>query len=303
MAIGISAFSCTLLVDANKAQCASDSDCTSRGAEFANSVCSETRCVARVADSGQMDAGPDADGAALDSGALPPQWSCVGSRPWHARSDSETVLRHERFGEYGTEGTPVVGVAVRACNASDLDCTKPLAQPGDAGPIVYSDSTGLATLTVPRWFDGFLRAEPGGDAIPLNIYILPPPDVAGDGTQKIPVPSMPSLEQMGALVGVTILPNRGHISLALVDCDNQPAAGLSVTVTDADDLSKVIYLDQVLPNATAQATLAPLARVVMANLTSDKLHTVVAKYGDIPVLTATFTVRAGTLITAVLPPQ
>jgi hypothetical protein len=99
-----------------------------------------------------------------DDYSVGPVWGCVGS-PMPAAGDAVTLtldIRH--FG-----GAPVQGVAVKACDRLDKTCTSPIAAP------IYSDDTGMATISVPSDVNDFYLDLSG---------TLPLPDGgadAGDG--------------------------------------------------------------------------------------------------------------------------
>jgi len=217
------------------------------------------------------------------------------------------VTRYDQFVVYGT-GTPVPDVPVSVCNPADLECEAP----SDAGTTFYTDDAGKLATTVPKFFDGYLAANPAAaavqtvfDPLPLLVYIFPPPgDSQSFAKQAIPVTSRSTLVQMGEHVQppVTVDPERGHLTFAMVDCDENAAPGVMLEVVNAPTDSRLVYLPGALPSSDATET-AGLCRVVYANLPPG-IYTIKARLASNGKVIGKrqVIVRKGALTTSYFPP-
>jgi hypothetical protein len=215
---------CSVTVDANRKQCATDSDCVHRGDAFASSVCVHSFCE------------PE------------PKWGCVGvpaetkhaPEPFHVSLRVVDILTQE----------PMPGVSALLCRKIDVTCDSPF------GPAVLSDDDGKVEFDVTRdaagfGFTGYVRFT-RDDVLP-GIYIFNP---AIESDLTIPSVQLASPTVAGLLaqqIGTKLDPARGLILLDSVDCQGAPAAGVSF-MTDADDTAAPFYSVNGLPAATATAT-------------------------------------------------
>ncbi len=212
---------CTLMVDAQREQCASTADCRQRGGDFSGSVCQNSACV------------PD------------PAWSC------RELAASSTVTSGATF----VVRVPVVSVITKAGMAGisarlypkiDVDLAQPI---GDA---VVSDANGILEFHVASGFDGFMTLE--HSAIGPSLYFFNPP-VERDLT--VAAVRLASVEMVGALlkqVGRSFDPTRGVVVLTAEDCNAQPAEGISYSSSAADSATQAFYSVEGLPTTTTAAT-------------------------------------------------
>jgi hypothetical protein len=215
------ASACTVLVDRNRQQCATDDDCRLRGEAFTGSTCVDSVCA------------PD------------PTWSClgVGDPPPAAESRRYTVTIRVR--DLVTE-QPMPGVSGRLCRKLDLACSQPI------GGEIQADQNGDLVTEVELGFDGYaeLRAK---DKMPGLYFFYPPVDRDRD----VPfVPLLPPavLTQFAQLNGKQLVPDRGHVLMGAYDCLRRPAEGIHLSSLDGDGDTSAFYVLEKFPKVIATAT-------------------------------------------------
>jgi hypothetical protein len=212
--------SCSVIVDSNRQQCSSDTDCTKRGEAFANSVCVESTCRAVT------------------------PWSCLGSVVWPPVGTGyiNATLNLKNIVTYA----PIVGVNARVCRKLDVSCEQPIFDG------LQSDELGKLLVQAPSGFDGYVELK-GSNAIPGSYFFYPPLTE----TREVPfVPILPLSDFTGfaQLVGSQILPERGHLVLGAYDCSHKFTEGVSIFSPEADASSSTFYLIKGIPNSKAEAT-------------------------------------------------
>jgi hypothetical protein len=165
------------------------------------------------------------------------QWSCVGKVSWPTpRSATATI--HFEPKDYQS-GVPIPGVGVSVCDSVDIDCASPLG----AGT---SDPTGLALLTVENPINtaghqnlgltGYLKAT-SPDYVPFYEFWgfpLSEPSFYAYGELNKPA----SFAQIAASVAVPLDSSRGTLAVAVYDCEENPAAGVDVSLIPADSSTR-----------------------------------------------------------------
>jgi len=281
---------CSLLVDANKDQCATDSDCVARGASFANAVCIDSKCVASALEDAAVEI---ADSGTPDAPTGP--WRCVGNITWPKVDLTRTITLTQTFTDF-VNGAPLAGIGLKSCLRADVACANPFS-------TATSDDAGRAPISLPYAFDGYWLLLPNDpETVNMLVYELPPPvkDDLATPTQTI---SRSNLSTLGSLMGVTIDPAMGQLSVSVVDCDGKRAAGVSIDVSPLNEGSRIYYLENKIPNRQRTFTdengfcgatnLTPGVVNITAKLAES--GTVVAKYAAL--------VQADKFTTFVLPPS
>ncbi|NOU27458.1 MAG: hypothetical protein HOO96_06065 [Polyangiaceae bacterium] len=247
--VGVGALlSCQALISSTETQCDTDADCAAHGSAFAG-----TRCENHVCRTGQV--GLDG-GAEAGDGAVPvdPSWACVGKVQWSTQSVTEKVKYHLRFARL-IGGTPIVGLHGKACGSLDPECTTPFAQ-------ANTDANGEFELEIPLGFRGNVHLPAGPSTFPTMaptlVAVYPPPDkdvLTPFADITITPVSLDELNYLLSQVKSAADPNLGHVFGVALDCNNQRAAGVSLS-SSAKDVKTVQYYYQGAdnPTVTAQGT-------------------------------------------------
>jgi hypothetical protein len=213
------ATACSVLVDADRVQCTSDTDCTSRGGAFSESMCVKSLCQ------------PDSRWSCLDDTPTPS--TAVG--PFAVVMQTTDLLTQQ----------PRANVKADLCNKVDVECSTPLY-------TATSDATGFLTMQVPSAFSGYVLLQ-APDLLP-GLYFFNPPI---DRDQEIPPILMPTPLANNLLVGQiggTQGPNHGNALITAHDCQGTFADGVTFVTADGDAMTKTFYSSRGLPSASATAT-------------------------------------------------
>lgn len=212
---------CSVVVDANRAQCSIDKDCTDRGAEFAGAVCQAGLCVANQ------------------------QWSCDAIAPADAPSYKLTMHLQD-----AVLMSPLPGVVGQLCRKLDVTCEHPIGEP------FVADGEGVIKTPIEAGFDGYVLLTDPDSKIAPSLYFLTPP-AQGD----VDLPSVPLASPFVAAGivrsagGTTWLSDRGIVLLTAFDCQGKAAANIEFSVggTPAPD-SFIFYLVNTLPTTNVSVT-------------------------------------------------
>jgi hypothetical protein len=209
-----------VLVDKDRVQCTTDSDCRARGPQLVGAVCQDSVCV------------PD------------PVWGCLGSVVWpKAAPGTYTLTIHLRD---LVTGRPIPGVMARLCERLDTECRMPI------GPDIAADGEANLFLPVRDGFDGYVELR-APDRMPGTYFIYPPID----GDRDIPlVPLMEQalVEQLAILNMRELRADRGHVLLGAYDCERKPQEGVHLNTPDSDELTSSFYVLGGIPKAGVNAT-------------------------------------------------
>lgn len=241
---------CSVLLDADVVQCHVDADCAGKIGS-ASLTCVDKVCV-EVAD-----ASPGVDAAdAADAAPVDPIWGCLGKVTWGVEDTSATVVLRSRFVRFLGEA-PVTKMTVKACGRLDPDCTLPYA----SGP---TDDGGYVNLPVPKNFLGFLILTPPATfstMVPSLVALVPPPDKDSDLDASIPgnlAPHLTSTGELNALlaqIDTKVDPALGNLLGIVLDCEGNPASGVSLRINPTDRTTVSYYTDSTgTPSVTAQET-------------------------------------------------
>jgi hypothetical protein len=267
---------CSVLVDADRAQCSQNSDCTSRGAAFADSICKAGSCEEKqkctqnsdcksadetsageiCSTAGWCEANTcsqDSDCAAFagticTAGACQadPQWSCNAGpvNPTHAYK----LTMHLQG---AVSMAPLPGVVAQLCRKLDVNCENPV------GPTVTADENGNLKMSIEASFDGYVQLTDSTKIAPALYFLTAP--ATGDLDLPI-VPLASPFEATGIVLSASAgttswLPDRGLVLLNAFDCQGATAANISYSVGGAHDpTSFIFYLIGTLPTSNATFT-------------------------------------------------
>jgi hypothetical protein len=219
-ALALAPAACSVLVESDREQCATDSDCRARGPAFAGSVCLASLCQAD------------------------PAWSCLGSVTWPATEPHQVTVTMTVRDLVTEMGTP--DVAARLCRKLDLTCEDPVARD------LHSDGNGEIVTEVEAGFDGYVELTAPGYM--TGLYFFYPPVVGDRRLTMLPLIRPDVLGQFALVSGRQVMPNRGHVLLAAYDCLGQTAAGVRLNTDQADEETTGFYVVRKFPSTTAQAT-------------------------------------------------
>lgn len=234
---------CSVIVDANRPQCSTDADCTSRGPDFAGSVCSAGVCQAGLGAGGGAGAGADDPSDPLSP--RNPRWACSADPP--PTSAGYKLTMHFTDAIDSTKVLP--GIEAKLCRKLDAECESPV------GAMATSDDTGMVTLQVDKGFDGFVQLT--GAKIAPSMYFLTPP-ASGD----LDLPMVPLASPFAASSIVTqaggnawAKDTSGIVLLTAFDCVGTAAAGINFSIGGTPDPKTFIfYLVNSLPTTAASIT-------------------------------------------------
>jgi len=243
---------CTVLVDANRTQCGKDSDCTSKGAEFAGAVCSEGLCIV---DPARPKCAKDADCAANGAPAgavclagfceVDAQWGCEGAPPNSTHAYKLTMHIQDAVNSMKS----LEGVVAQLCRKLDVTCEDPIGAP------VTSDAGGGVTLSVESGFAGYVYLT--SPKVTPSLYFLTSP-VTGDlNLPSVPLASPFAAGQIVASAGgegASWNRERGLVLLNAFDCQGATAGGLTFSAGTADQSTFSFYLVNNLPTSKGTET-------------------------------------------------
>ena len=216
--LGVASSACSVVMDGDRVQCKTDSDCTIRGPEYAGAVCSDSMCR------------PD------------PTWSClddstpeeIPSGTVHVKLSAQDLLSQK----------PVAGIHLTLCAKLDADCVRPIA-------AFQSDDAGQLDVELPVGFDGYFQTE--GSGIYPTLF-FPPNTRKQRAPGTLPMVPESFFGTMFSGIGATVSSDRTVIMTTALDCMGRPAAGMILTTNQADDRSVTYFLQGGLPSRTALTT-------------------------------------------------
>jgi hypothetical protein len=248
---------CSLLFATSKDQCATDGDCTSRGAGFESMRCSaDNACI--PSDVVRGDGGDGAVDAAVDSAIDP--FACA-NLPAPSPDPSKQIDMSMRYTDFST-GAPPENTLARLCAATDPNCENARASltgdgPGDAGPEggkgwVKVRADGTVTTKIELGFEGFFEARAvqypptfrsTSPALrnPKNEFdqlLLRPAEIKFLADDLLGKPN--SYESTG----------HGLVFVFARDCNQNPIPGATFTTSATDPLMLLFYVINSAPSIT-----------------------------------------------------
>ncbi len=164
-------------------------------------------------------------------------WGCVGSgAPAATDAGDVTLTLHVQH----LGGTALDGASVKACSSLDPGCSSAIGGP------VSTDATGVATISVPSGFDGYLdlsgavplpdggadAGDAGAATEPLMdtlIFVSPPP--TRDRTQPdVNVGTYDEYKELVISGNGSVDPGTGALLIHTLDCLDQAAAGVTLSL-------------------------------------------------------------------------
>jgi hypothetical protein len=209
---------CSVLVDANRHQCSTDADCSSRGAEFAGSVCKAGLCEG-------------------DS-----KFSCEAVMPADAPSYKLTMHLQD-----AVSAAPLPGIVAQLCRKLDLTCDNPIL-------MTAADDTGGVTMQIEAAFDGYVQLT--GSKIAPSLYFLIPPTSGDLDLPTVPLTSpFVAAGIVQTAGGTTWNKERGIVLLNAFDCQGKGAANITYSIGGTPDPDTfVFYLVNALPTTAVTVT-------------------------------------------------
>ncbi len=169
-------------------------------------------------------------------------WDCAG-RFEVPLPQQDTIVDRNQYLDFLSEA-PVPGVTVKACRASDVDCSDPIA-------TEVSDADGVTGHQLPGGFLGFY--EVNAEGYYPTIYLFALPLLFDRDPRQTPLISLAVIPPFEALLDTTLQPGRTHFVFVVEDCVRQQAAGITVTAEPSDG-STTFYLEDGIPSPDATST-------------------------------------------------
>lgn len=200
------------------------------------------------------------------------------------------------------DGTPLAGLLVKACAASDDACTSPL--PGTAPT---TDAEGRADAKLYSGFNGYLELTG-----PEGASYIPAPTLSYmRALDKNNPPKLPALELyskpfLDAIVGSidrTFEEKLGILFFIALDCEGNPAADVQVRAEPIAQETYAFYTDKArTPSITQQVTSADGAGGFV-NLAPGRVVVTASRVGGGQIARAEFVIREGSITDVLLDPR
>ena len=146
-------------------------------------------------------------------------FQCSASEQAPDDDPPERVIHRMFIGDTTTTTAPD-SLRVVACALIDVNCENPVTPP--VGP----DDERAITLELPYDFDGFFEIT-SDETVPA-LYFLPQGIREDTFASPLGLISPSALDALAALNGITLDMNKGLLLVRTYDCDDQPAAGVSL---------------------------------------------------------------------------
>ena len=241
---------CSLVSDAQVAQCATTADCTGRGASFANAVCVDSWCVAKtpVEELSAADAGLEAEASSDADAALDP-WRCVGHVTYPIATNA-AIVDHASFVN-PVDNRGIAGLNVEVCERSDVGCAKPLAS-------AVTDENGKLDIPLYDGFSGYLQMRTAPSSMPglmPTLFSYLPPARAGRAT-LVPTVTLANVMAVGQLIHQQVDLDHGALFIVATSCDGiaMPGVELEIAPAQTDAKTARYYFSGGLPAPEAKAT-------------------------------------------------
>jgi hypothetical protein len=230
---------CSFTIDVERPQCVSESDCDAIGVPGA---CVEGVCVEGAGGS---------PGTGGSGGAPPPEWACLGKVEPVVFEPTNVVTRVVTF--RGIPNAPVPEVEqVRYCDILDPICSAPLSPTLEEGTDEQGEFL-KASLDVQEGSVGFFEIT-GVDLKPTILFVSPAVAATAEPTEGVTLVPSALFDALVMNAGFQELPDRGTVLILVTDCLGGPAAFSTVGSPQVDDVSRVFYYLNDLPNEDAQST-------------------------------------------------
>ena len=209
---------CSAVVDANRVQCDTTSDCTSRGAAFADTLCVKNFCEVKD------------------------EWSCSDHSTLTSESKEKVSIDFSLFDAVSMSN--VSDVDAKLCGKLDLDCSAPLA-------MTKTSDDGVVTFDVQPLFDGYVQLN--RDGYDPTLMFLPTVTEA-TSLGQFPYTMAAAAAFLGTQLGKPLLPDAGRVLTTITGCDKATAGGVSLQGENMGDDAAVFYAVNGFPSFTATET-------------------------------------------------
>jgi hypothetical protein len=209
---------CSAVVDAERVQCSTDSDCTKRGTKFKNTRCVENLCEA------------------IDV------WSCAKHSTQVAKSAKPVSIDFTLFD--AVSQAAVAGADAALCGRLDLECSSPMS-------TIQTDAEGTVHFDVAPLFDGYVQLT-GDGYDPTMLFV--PPTLESLSLGQFPLTTMVATSVLGNQLGMPLMPGTGRVLTTITGCDKKPSAGVTLSGENMGDEAKGFYAIGGFPTFSATAT-------------------------------------------------
>lgn len=266
-AVALASSGCSVVLKTDAEQCEADADCAARGAEFADTVCLEHVCQAKV--------------------EVDPKWGCLGHvEPPESGSMVTVAVKLLDL----VSSKPLKNVTAKLCSKYDPSCSSPLGAPevaddGTVAATVASNFQGYFDVQAPGYIPSLVFLDVVATAFNPEIFMLPP------GVT----------DSLASGAGVTIDPMTGFVLAATVDCTLKVSAGVSVSISpSAKETGFYVIASGVSPGATSTDR---TGNAGFANVTpGTPTFTTTRGPGGEKIGEVTTLVRAGSVTYLIIPP-
>jgi hypothetical protein len=217
-----SSSACSVIVDADRTQCKTDKDCSSRGAEYATAVCVDSMCTVPVAT----------------------PWSCLSSVTKPSPKDSNVTATLNLKDLITSQ--PIAGVNARVCRKLDVTCENPIATG------LVSDAAGKVIVEVASGFDGYVELKLA-NAIPGSYFFNPPLYISRE-IPFVPILLVEELLSVSGAMGTQLMPDHGQVMVAAHDCSDGYSAGIAFSSVNGDASTTPFYMIKGVPNTKTTET-------------------------------------------------
>jgi hypothetical protein len=211
-------FGCSAVADAGRPQCTTDTDCTARGADFANTTCVANYCEATDA------------------------WSCAKHPMLMTKAGKSYGVSFALFDAVSMKMIP--DIKADLCGKLDLVCSSP------ASTLKTADD-GVVRFDVPSTFDGYVQLT--GDGYDATMMFLPP-TVADIDLGTFPLTTMLATSVLGSQLGKPLIPGTGRVLTTITGCDMQTAEGVSLSGENMGAAAAGFYSISGFPSFSAVST-------------------------------------------------
>lgn len=201
---------CSVLIDVDNKQCATNQDCEALGPAFSGATCEADVCIVKSPGGGGSDAGgaPNGDDKLV----------CEKPEP---SGDATVKYSFAPIYVAGSEPAEPEPFSIKACNPGDLDCTKPVYGPIDVNAGEPKD------FLVPPGFQGYFEVK-NKDTVDGLVFMGRPILIDTVGWNvTIPTPGL--VQGFGIATGEKVDPELGLIISVARDCDALPIPGVKFT--------------------------------------------------------------------------
>ncbi len=224
---------CSLILEPSDSQCETVQDCANLG--MSNATCTVGVCR---------------EATQSDAGSSGP-WGCIGNVGWVSPNPSEPLTRVMMFQKL-VGRQPMTNLDVLVCPPFDLQCSSPLA-------TATTDEDGLAELPLYRGFDGhvFVPSVPTmPDMLPTLVFFLPPPqESVTEAPATVVLSTFDEISAVASMGGVDLQQGYGQVTFTAFDCEEERAAGVSVSVEPSTGETAPFYVsDNGFPSPAMTAT-------------------------------------------------